>query len=235
MKKIIKDLLHHFGFKLSKISPYEFRYDWLKNYNINTIIDVGANQGQFAIEMGEKFPKAVIHSFEPVKSVFDLLVFKTKHLSIHCHQYGVGAENTTTEINHTINGNATSSLLEFGEGHHDNFAHWTDTVKEQISIVSLDSFFKDKSLKNNIFLKIDVQGYEDKVLMGAEEFLKKVTIVQLETSFVEMYKDQKLFTYFYDFLIERGFILIGTIDNFYNKSDGKPIYCDLLFQNKNLL
>src|SRR2546426_10302567 len=40
---------------------------------VSTILDVGANVGQFALAATTRFPNAVIHSFEPVPDVADRL------------------------------------------------------------------------------------------------------------------------------------------------------------------
>jgi FkbM family methyltransferase len=164
MKKFIQSLASKAGYDIKKKSPYAFSYEWIKQMGIKSILDVGANQGQFAIETAPHFPNTPIYSFEPIASVFELMKKNVAHLNVKPYHLGIGAANEKSVINHTVYGNATSSMLDMGDNHYNNFSEWTNTVKEDIQIITLDSFFESEKLEKNIFLKIDVQGYEDKVL-----------------------------------------------------------------------
>jgi FkbM family methyltransferase len=232
MKKFLQNLALQAGYEVKRKSPHSFSFDWIKQMGINAIIDVGANQGQFAVEIAKHFPNTPIYSFEPIASVYQILQKNVSNLNVKTFQSGVGAENTKSVINHTTYGNATSSLLEMGENHFNNFSEWTNTVKEEINIVTLDTFFENEKLEKNIYLKIDVQGYEDKVIEGAHNALKEVKIVQLETSFQEMYIGQQLFDYFHQKMTSLGFELAGIIDVIYDKKTGMPLYCDTFYVRK---
>jgi FkbM family methyltransferase len=232
MKKFLQSLVLKAGYEVKKKSPYAFSYEWIKQMNIKSIIDVGANQGQFAIEIASHFPNTPIYSFEPISSVFELMKKNVTHLNVKPYHLGVGEANEKSVINHTIYGNGTSSLLEMGENHYNNFAEYTNTVKEDIEIITLDSFLEKEKLEKNIFLKIDVQGYEDKVLAGATKALQEIKVVQMETSFQEMYKDQQLFEYFHPLMLDMGFKMAGVMDVCYDKNNGMPLYCDTFYVRK---
>jgi FkbM family methyltransferase len=232
MKKILQSLALKAGYEIKKRNHNAFSFEWIKEMGINSIIDVGANQGQFAMEIAKQFPNTPIYSFEPIASVFEVMKKNVAHLNVKPYHFGIGAFNEKSVINHTTYGNATSSILEMGENHYNNFPDWTKTVKEDINIITLDSFLEKEKLAKNIFLKIDVQGYEDKVLAGATEALKEIKIVQMETSFQEMYKGQQLFEYFHPLMLSKGFELAGIIDVCYDKNNGMPLYCDTFYVRK---
>lgn len=234
MKSLIKTLIKKSGYNLSKISPYEYKYSWIRDMNIKSIIDIGANEGQFAFGIMKHLPDATIFSFEPLLSPYLKLNSNSKNTKIKCYNLGIGDKNEIIEINHTKDGDFTSSILDIAEGHKRNFPNWTNTFKEKIEIITLDSFFNSNEIDENIYMKIDVQGYEDKVLLGADKSLSRIKFIQMETSYIELYKDQKLFDYFYKYLTNKGFNFCGIVDSIYDKYSGQPIYCDTLFINRNL-
>src|SRR2546421_123255 len=61
------------GLRGIRIVRYE-EYGWLKKSNIQTVVDIGANEGQFARLAAELFPAARILSFEPLPDVYERLV-----------------------------------------------------------------------------------------------------------------------------------------------------------------
>lgn len=229
MKEVIKKIFNKLGYQIGKINPYTFNYEWIKHKNIGSIIDVGANQGQFALEIAKDFSGVPIYSFEPISSVYEMLVNNTKHLNIKTYNMGLGESKEKVLINHTMYGNATSSILEMGENHINNFPEYTNTKKEEIQITTLDDFFAETDLKKNVFLKIDVQGYEDKVLLGGKNALQQISVVQMETTFVEMYKGEKLFDFHLSFMQDIGFKLMGFSTMGYDRITGQPNYADAFF------
>jgi hypothetical protein len=105
--------------------------------------------------------------------------------------------------------------------------------KEKVKIFRLDTIFDKLRVHNeNTFLKLDVQGYESKVLYGAIHSLKIIKGLMLEVSIVELYKGEELWLdiiskiikmNFEPYLIERGF---------YDKKNNKVLQLDLVFFKK---
>ena len=58
-------------------------------------------------------------------------------------------------------------------------------------IITLDEYVKEKNISNIDILKIDTQGFEDKVLLGAQNLLKnnRIKLIQLELIFSEIYEN----------------------------------------------
>src|SRR5215470_15392328 len=84
MKKFIRSILQQFGYDIVKYRPPFVRggtnkesfieeHKWLRGYQFKTIIDIGANEGQFADKMRILFPQAMLYAFEPLPQVFDRL------------------------------------------------------------------------------------------------------------------------------------------------------------------
>lgn len=230
MKQVIKDILNKCGVVIRRKQPWMGNYAWLTNLNINTVIDIGANEGQFAQQAREIFPSAVIHSFEPIKPVFEKL---KKNLSAdpNTRLYNFALGDIEGEVEMYINDfSPSSSILELDKAHLDNYSHATKTSKETITVNTLDSILTPGSVKSNILIKVDVQGYEDKVILGGQNLFKSATVAIVETSYKMMYKDQKLFEDIYGLMTGLGFKYRGNFGelNYENKT-GEILFGDAIF------
>jgi len=202
---------------------------WIKNMGIKTVLDVGAHEGKTALQFLELFPGAEIHSFEPIPDCFAKLCEKTAHQS-RCHAYNVavGAEKGTISF-HQSNYSPSSSILPMAKAHEQAFPFTAGGTEIKVEMTTLDDFTEAQKLVGPFALKIDVQGFEWQVLMGATQTLEKVRLLIVETSFVELYSEQKLFTDLYGWLTKNGFVYNGSFDQLFDPSNGFPIQQDAIF------
>lgn len=135
---------------------------WLIDKNFKTIIDVGANTGQFAQKMRKFFPDATIISFEPISQVYEQLKknFKNDPLFI-AHNCALGERAGTAEF--FTNENSESSSLLKMKDHTSHFSKAKETTAIQVNICRLDDVLNVADLKGPVMVKLDVQGYEDMV------------------------------------------------------------------------
>jgi len=103
----------------------------------------------------------------------------------------------------------------------------------KVKVRKLDDIAKGLDLKENILLKLDVQGYEDKVIAGGGETLKRVSVVISETSFLPLYEGQTLFRDVHGFLEKAGFVFQGNLNQMFNPSDGRIVSADSIFVRPN--
>jgi len=185
---------------LSKIAP-----------TIQTVIDVGANIGQFATAIRQFYPDSQIFSFEPVPKCFQLLQKNTKDLPcISVFNLALGLENGNISFFENAHSHA-SSALKVSDYQKINTPK-TKTYKEiEVDCQRLDDFKFEKPLQTPILLKLDVQGFEKSVLEGATLFLNQVDFLLLETSFIAMYDNEPLFDEMHSYLKEKGFKLVAPI------------------------
>jgi hypothetical protein len=80
-----------------------------------------------------------------------------------------------------------------------------------------------------LLVKIDVQGYEDYVLRGGEQTIRRARLIIIETSFQAQYEAQPLFDDVYRTLTGWGFAYVGAIDQLMNPSNGSIVQQDSLF------
>jgi len=93
----------------------------------------------------------------------------------------------------------------------------------------LDDVAPDLQIVDNLLIKVDVQGAEDKVIAGGEETFARAAVLILETSFVPLYEGQVLFDAVYDRLRQMGFAYMGTEHIIRHPQTGRVLQCDSLF------
>jgi FkbM family methyltransferase len=229
----VNSITNPYGIELREMKPYEKnRYKWLSQMGIQSVFDIGANSGQFVAEFGKYFPNAKIYSFEPLSDIYEALCENTKTLgNVRAFNVALGDCNGTSVIKRN-QFSPSSSLLEMSSIHKNAFPITSETYDEVIEVRRLDDFLEEKHIEvaPEILLKIDVQGFEDKVISGSMELLKKTKIVIVETSFCELYQGQPLFGDIYNLLTQIGFRYQGSIDiDGYDPQNGKPLFSDSIF------
>jgi FkbM family methyltransferase len=221
---------NNFNYQFSPANEDKFK--WLQNMNINTVIDVGAHQGEFAIQIHQILPKAKIYSFEPLQDNFNELNSNLNNLqNFKSFKLAVGDHQGQMEM-YSNDFSPSSSILKTSQLHKDNFPFSATAKLEKIEISTLDEIVKSLELEDNILLKIDVQGYEDKVIRGAKKCLDNIQAIIIETSFTPLYEGQPLFVDIYQMLIEQGFVYSGSLAELKSPLDGIPLQQDSLFIKK---
>ena len=203
---MINKIFGFFGYKISKISNIKKPdLDSITKTFTNKldpiVFDIGANKGQSIERYKKIFKNCYIHSFEPNIDEINKLKNKYKdEKKLFLNNIAVGEREELSEFNiNAISGH--SSFLKVTPG-----TDWLKlrskrigvdpknyTVKKvQTKIVTLDKYVKDHQLDQIDILKIDTQGYEDKVLLGAKNLIEKnkIKILQVELIFSEVYQKQ---------------------------------------------
>ena len=233
--QILRMMLWKTGFDVVKFKPTSHpitrRKMFFKLYDIDLVLDVGANTGQFAEQARHflDYNKKII-SFEPMSNSFDDLQEKaTSDPLWEPFQIALGDENGSQVIN--IAGNSySSSLLDMLETHLNSAPESRYIGTEEIEVKTLDSIFSDLCVdESNIFLKIDTQGFESKVLKGAENSLNKIHTIQIEMSLVPLYKDEMVFDDMCLLLREKGYTLVALEPGFGDAASGQHLEVDGIF------
>lgn len=226
---IIRKLVRKVGFDMHRYRQVPDKYAYIRSLKINTVIDIGANTGQFAKEIRSKIPQAKIYSFEPIKECFRKL--KENMLTdknFDSFNFAIGNENTKIKINKSEY-TPSSSILEMSENHKKLFPHTTKHEDEEIETKKLDDVVKNLNLEKEILIKIDVQGFEMKVIAGGEKTFKTARAIIIENSFIELYKSQPTFDDIYNRLKNYGFRYNGSLQEKIDTKTGQIISEDSLF------
>lgn len=233
IKKALKKFLWDNGIVIHRREPWMENYKWISKYGIRTIIDVGANVGQFINWSLVTFNNPRIYAFEPIQSVFNELKLNLgENDNIELFNFGIG--NVTEELCINVNENTpSSSILELDTKHIENFDFAINTKKEVVNIRKLDSFYESFNLERNLLVKIDVQGFEHNVILGASKTLILAKVVIIELSFLSLYKNQLLFDDINVMLKDLGFRYKGNLeDQSRDKESGAPMFVDAVFVNE---
>lgn len=199
--------------------------------DLKIIFDVGANIGQTATYFSRQFPKATIHSFEPVSSTFQKLYSNTEgNKKINCHQLALS--NVQEEIQIKLFDDDLSVMNSL-KSHLQNGSENSKT--ETIHTETLDHFLISNSLDAIDLLKIDAEGYEIPVLNGAIQALRKnkIKLIYLEVGFSRKNARHSHFTEILNFLSEYGFSFFGLYEIHHYDFKNENHFGNALFIHKN--
>lgn len=233
-RSAVKQRLQKLGYRISRYDPRRdplaVRKLFFESHGIDVVYDVGANAGQFALELRDSGYRGKLISFEPLSSAFKKLSEAAKNdPNWQVQNCALGNTEATAEINVSEN-SWSSSLLEVLPT---CVLAAPDSVyigKEAISIKTLDTLFhKYCDPDSRVFLKIDTQGFTKKVLEGGEHSLKTIRGLQIEISLVPLYEGEPLIGELVSFLQRRGFTLIFISPEFIDNRTGQQLQVNGLF------
>jgi FkbM family methyltransferase len=200
----------------------------LKSNDFQTLVDVGANRGQFALVARKHFPNANIVSFEPLKEPAALFrrVFSSDS-KVVLHEMAIGPEEKKMAI-HVSHNDDSSSLLSITTLQSSLFPGTEEQEIRIIEVKPLNAILGAKDILTPALLKIDVQGFELEVLKSSQSLLTSFQFINIECSFMELYSGQPLAHQIISWLKERNFYLSGVYNLSYDRN-GKAIQGDFLF------
>jgi FkbM family methyltransferase len=232
--KRIRGLIHLTGRELvhpSEVYYFEpHRRSLLDLLKIDLVLDVGANIGQTGLELREQGYRGRIVSFEPLGKAFaKLKEHATKDPQWQAVNCGLGERAETATIN-VSGADWSSSLLPMTHRNESWDPGSAYVGSEVVTIRRLDDVLGEYAAgHHSIFLKVDTQGYELAVLRGAPESLKKIALVQLELSFVELYGGQPKFYDIMRAMDDAGFDTVGIVPAALERPTQRYLQADGLF------
>ena len=240
IKKLIKKVLAKKGLTISPIDDYIERLElvknnWIKELNINTIIDVGASDGGFARKIKIEFPEAKLYSFEALDDVFIRLNSNLQpYKNIVTENYAVSDKIGEVSFYRCVQSTGSSSLLEMNDVHKVAYPYTQENELVLVNCITLDSYFENKKIQGPTMLKIDVQGAEMLVLKGGTKLLKDIEVIFCEINFIQTYKDCVLFEELNRFLVQHGFRLVGIENVSQSLIDGRFLQADAYFKKQDI-
>ena len=192
------------------------RAEILTSLGISVVLDVGANLGQYARKIRTNGYSGKIISFEPMAAIYQKLLEVTKDDLNHiCKQIALGDCEQTVFMN-VLQQHASSSMLELNPSIITQAELLNPVAREKVLVTKLDSVISEIAHPTDkIYLKIDTQGYEDRVIDGAINSFEQINAIELELSLVELYKGQSTLPQiwmtlerlgYYPAWIERGYL-----------------------------
>ena len=195
-----------------------------KSYNVKSVLDIGANIGQFFDLLNNEF---YVFCIEANKDCEEFLKLKTNSYAIACLSKEKGKHTFyKTKINSLSTGNSL---------YRENTRHYSDEnlVCEIVDTITLDDLLAEK--QQNIkfdLIKLDTQGSELDILKGGLNTLKNAKLVLTETDVSGYNIGVPSQQYIISFLNDNGFKLIGVTEQHF--AEEKLVQQDLLFEKENL-
>lgn len=203
----------------------------LQHHKIDSVLDVGANQGQYAGYLRAIGYHGKITCFEPLESAHRILknVARRDGNIVVAPRMALGDQEGEITIN--ISGNSlSSSILPMLETHAQVAPGSSYVSSEVVELKRLDalglSCFEDSK---GVFLKIDAQGYESQILDGAVGVLPQVEGLQLEMSLIPLYSGEPLYQEMIDKVEALGYVLHDMNPSFADSVTGRTYQVDGIF------
>jgi FkbM family methyltransferase len=204
---------------------------------IRTVVDVGADTGTTVERWLKMFPKADIFAFEPARQGY----VKVAHMAdtnarLTAFNFAAGAADCEIEFEvHTQHESSSSALLSTKLSR-EMLPFTAEAERIPVQQRRLDTVFGalPQRLHDDIFIKMDVQGYECEVLKGAPALLARTKWVLTEVTLAGMYEGQASFSDIHALLTAAGLAFQGVIEQFHHR-DGRPIYVDVVYGRDGLI
>lgn len=141
------------------------------------LLDIGANVGNYSAEIKSVNPSLDVYAFEPARITFVALVDNTKTKGIQCFNVGFGESIQAAKLYFDAPESGLASLSKRNLDHFEiDFG-----LSEEVQILTLDSWLSTNKLKNNLVVKMDIEGHELFALRGAQAALRsRIKVLQFE-------------------------------------------------------
>jgi FkbM family methyltransferase len=218
----------------AKWSPVARRGHLLGFLAVDLVLDVGANTGQYGYELRSDLGyRGRIVSFEPLGEAYrELRARAVDDPTWRTFNVGLGDEAGRFMINVAANAES-SSMLEMlpAHAHAERESRFVGT--QEIEVTTLDEIFDEVTRPGDrVYLKIDTQGFEGRVLRGADRSLRKIDTIQLEMSLTPLYDGEAGFFELSRLLVDHGYVLFGLEPGFSDPRSGRLLQVDGIFHRE---
>ena len=204
--------------------------DLMRHECIRNVLDVGANEGQFASGIRQSGYRGRIVSFEPVSVAFDVLERRAQRDPLwDVHRLGLSNMAGDAAISVTC-ASVFSSFKPLSAYAATKFAGAKEQYRETVPVVRLDDFLSaHPELLDDAYLKIDTQGFEREVLMGLGDQLSSMKAVQLELPLRLLYEGQATMVEILEWMHQRGFQVAMVKENGFDWTAMRLLEVDMVF------
>jgi FkbM family methyltransferase len=188
-----------------------------------TILDVGANIGQFSAAAHDAWPSARILAFEPLPLAAERL---ERRPELEVHRVALGDHDGSTVFYPHAYSLSSSTLPVLAELRTRPWAKEGEPI--DVPMRRLDTMLASEHLDGPVLLKLDVQGAETAVLAGAPETLRAVEALVVEVAFESSYEGQPLFPELHRVLDAGGWAQVRPLD--WRVEGGRIVEADFLYR-----
>jgi FkbM family methyltransferase len=171
----------------------------------------------------------MIYSFEPLPDcIAQIEMLARAGSNVRVFPYACGDSNSVIEF-HRSTFSPSSSLLPMATRHKELFPFTAGGTTLEVEVRCLDDVLDSEDLQDRILVKLDVQGFEDRVIRGGRAIITRSAVVLTEMNFERLYENQADFDLTYRSLMDCGFEFRGMWEQSVDRETGCPIFGDALF------
>ncbi len=209
-------------------NPGEITKTQLRNIlgNVDTILEVGANDGRDTLELSLMFPDAIIHAIECDVRLIGLFYQRMNRFqNVSLHTFAAWNSNGFKKF-YSSSGTSfgSSSLLE-PKMIRDVEPGITFDSRMPVVTATLSELIESLDLDVIDLVWMDVQGAEFTILQDLLPYLKRIRSIYLEVEQHEMYQGEALYSEILEYFHANGFSVARELSN------GSQIVNALFIQN----
>lgn len=206
-------------------------WTWIRtSTSVKTVIDIGANTGDYSEYFDSVFHPSAIYAFEPLASCQPRLRALAERLPA-LRVFQMALADTAGEETFFENAyGPASSLLPVSDVSKAAFPQTQQESATIVPVARLDDVLDVAALEREIFVKMDVQGVEDRVIRGGRAVFSAAQLVLVELSFVPMYDRQPLFEEVHELLVGCGLRLAGFKNQIDHPTTGQPLFAHCFYR-----
>ncbi len=233
VSRVIKEAFEVIGLDVYRMSKSPRRTMLgLRDRSFRSIIDVGANTGQFAKSISAFFPGARLFCFEPLEKPYRELARwadDERKSFVQIFNVALGDHEGEVEMFQHLDHTPSSSILKTTELNSILYPFTRNQSSVKVRMMRLDQALKPfLPLEPETLIKLDAQGYERYVIRGGVETFRRASACILEVNLSELYEGQSSFTDLVNALGDFGYVYAGNLEQQYAE-DGQVIYADAVF------
>jgi FkbM family methyltransferase len=203
----------------------------MQRYEIDSVIDIGANAGQYATLLRTSGYAGRIQSYEPLPDAFAQLCRRADGDPLWTPINQAVGNSAGTLTMHVAANSVSSSILEVAEVHRQAAPASASVATITVQSTGLDSVLAALDA-DSVMVKADTQGFELPILKSAGSLLHRVRLIEIEMSLTELYEGQALFREVDEFLLAQNFELKSIEEGFFDADTGELLQIDAIYGNR---
>lgn len=158
--------------------------------HLDTVLDVGANVGDWTASVVALRPTATIHAFEPCRSAYEVFLRRGFPDCVMPHRMALSSNAGTAPL--YVFGEAGGlNSLHNRYGLEDGYGIRPADRTEDVQCQTVDAFCRDHSLRRVDFMKVDTEGHEIDVLQGSRDSLRSGILRRVQFEYGGTYIDSR--------------------------------------------